>query len=347
MFEIQAGDLAARRDRCKPVIDRLTAEIVFGQTCCNICGAASGAVLADKDRYGFQIRSVMCLRCGLVYLADRFTDTGYSEFYKRGAYRELTGGFIGAHQSIESVKQDQYAYAASVIEALPSCFARRNTGSLLDVGGSAGLIARQVAARFGLEGTVLDPSEEEIAAARAAGQRGIVGTIESFETAEKFDLILLCRSIEHLFDLRCSLLKMRDLLSDGGLLYCDIIDFPECCRLRGPPQAITKIDHCFWLAQETAPAIFRSVGLEIVSMNLSSDPECIGYFLQRRELAAPAESDEVVLHGLLRQLREIDSDWRFQARTAQNATDRFRRSAYRVKRNIYRSIRGMLPESSR
>ena len=105
--------------------------------------------------------------------------------------------------------------------------------SLLDVGDSTGMVAREVAKRFGLEPTVLDPALDEIETAKRAGLDGIVGSLETFETTKKYHLILSCRSIEHLFDLRGSLLKMRDLLADQGLLYVDSIDFLECCRLRG------------------------------------------------------------------------------------------------------------------
>ena len=280
----------------------------------------------------------MCLSCGLIYLADHLSAEGYREFYATGTYRGLTSGFVGVQPSIEAIQRDQVQYASQLVKALNGYVTRGGQGFLLDVGGSTGMIAKRVAENFGLHASVLDPATKEINAARAAGLDGIVGSLESFKSTRKYDLILLCRSLEHLFDLRASLLKMRELLRTGGLLYCDIIDFVECCRLRGAAEAISKIDHCYWLCQETAPRIFRSLGLQVVSVNVSTDPECIGYILESCEPMTSSESNEFALHRMLRQLRETDHDWRRQVTPLQTWTQRARKTGYRVRRNVYRSI---------
>lgn len=117
-------------------------------------------------------------------------------------------------------------------------------------------MAREVAREFGLQGTVLDPATDEIEAARAAGLEAIVGSVEDWETEDRFDLILLCRSIEHLFDLKLSLSRIRGLLKPQGLFYCDIADFMEMCRMMGSPETFTKVDHCYWLTQFDRPSDF-------------------------------------------------------------------------------------------
>ena len=337
-FRIDSRDLATRRSRCKPLVDALRQRLVSGPRACNVCGADSHAIVTNVDRYGLPVQTLMCTNCGLIQIGDRLTAHGYDEFYKSGAYRKLTSNFSGTRLSVEEVKRDQSAYSAEVITLLSRLFRVRAGGTLLDVGGSVGIVAREVASSLGVEGTVLDPSREEIAEARAAGIHGIASTFERFETVAKYDVILLCRSIEHLFDLRGSILKMRSLLSEGGLLFCDIVDFVECCRLTGTPQAVAKIDHCYWLCQETAPRIFASLGLRVVSTNTSSDPECIQYVLERCEPTPSAHCDEIVLHRLIRRLRECDSDWRQESITSASWSLRLRWWAYRNRRRAWRTI---------
>jgi SAM-dependent methyltransferase len=339
MFEISQIELEKRRARCGELIKGLEQREMHLQTHCNVCGSRQKAILADRDRYGLPIRTAMCLNCGLIYLADRPSAEDYTDFYATGTYRVLTSGFVGIHPSIESIQRDQFQYASQLIRALTGHVPRDQQRCLLDVGGSAGIIAKRVAEYFGLHATVLDPAAKEINAARAAGLEGIVGSLESFKGSNRFDLILLCRSLEHLFDLRGSLLKIRDLLRPGGLLYCDIIDFVECCRLRGTPQAISKIDHCYWLCQESAPRIFRSIGLQAVSVNVSSDPECLGYLLESCDPVPLTASNEFAVHRILRQLREIDQDWRKEVSPLQILTHKVRKTFYGVRRSAYRSLR--------
>ena len=126
-------------------------------------------------------------------------------------------------------------------------------------------------------------------------------------------MILLCRSIEHLLDLRSALRRIRALLTPDGLFYCDIIDYLESCRTTGGPQTVSKMDHCYWLCQETAPLIFRSLGFEIVAATASFDPAVIGYVLRRGE-ARPVDGASGAVAYLVRRLREIDADWRRRAR---------------------------------
>jgi hypothetical protein len=291
-------------------------------------------VLSNRDRYDFPVRTVLCTGCGLIYLVERLTRDEYSKFYASGTYRSLTSKFSGGETHIEAIRCDQVNYAAKVISALEGCFEFQGHRSLLDVGGSAGVVATAVGSRFGCAATVLDPAIEEVAAARAIGVDGVVGSLETFRSGKKFGLILLCRSIEHLYDLRASLLKIRDLLHPDGLFYCDIIDFVECCRCNGAPEAVTKIDHCYWLCQETAPAIFRALGFDIISVDVSWESDCIGYVLRRCQPMGTPRTSKVALETIVRRLREINSDWHRYGQVPRGIADRLRSAAYRAKRRL-------------
>ena len=73
----------------------------------------------------------------------------------------------------------------------------------------------------------------EIEAARRHGLIGIIGSAETWETDERFDVVMLCHTIEHLYDLRATMAKARRYLTRGGLFYCDCLDYMELCRMTG------------------------------------------------------------------------------------------------------------------
>lgn len=344
MFLIHPSDLERRRRRCRPEADRLLRLQRESATSCNICSSPRHVLVSASDRYGLPLRMALCLDCGLFYLVDRFSAAGYSEFYSRGAYRTVSCQFNGVSHTIAQVQANQTQYARTLVRTLSGYVPRSREGTLLDVGGSAGIVAREFVKEFGLRATVLDPATDEIAAARAVGLHAVVGSLEDWDTTDRFDLILLCRSIEHLFDLRLSLGRIRSLLSPQGLFFCDIADFMEMCRLMGAPETFVKVDHCYWLTQSTALELFRAVGFELVSMNIVFGMGQVGFLLRACE---PVASCSASPHKTLEQVEEIqriEREWRAFGSTALSPSDWLRRKGYRAKRTI---ARWMMPRNEK
>jgi 2-polyprenyl-3-methyl-5-hydroxy-6-metoxy-1,4-benzoquinol methylase len=345
MFSIQPRDLERRRKRCCQALSVLERVPRYHHGSCNVCGSARTAVLANRDRYGFSVRTLMCLGCGLIYLANPLTSSEYMHFYGTNSYRRLTQAF-GSHQpNLQAIQEDQAGYARRVIESLSGRYFPHRSGALLDIGGSAGVVAATVGARFGCSVTVLDPSREEIAAAKSIGVEGIVGTLETYRPQQDFDIVLLCRSIEHLWDLKSSLLKIRKLLKPNGLFYCDIVDFLESCRRDGGVETTTKIDHCYWLCQETAPVIFASLGFQIISADVATRPDNIGYVLRPCEPERNSHAAETTIQSIIRSLREINTDWHKQGQANRGPVDRLRWLAYRAKRRLILALSAREPIS--
>jgi ubiquinone/menaquinone biosynthesis C-methylase UbiE len=308
-FLISPGELETRRERCRRVMGSVVLSDRQYVSRCNLCGSERSCVIAYHDRYGLPLRTAMCLGCGLIYLIDRFTQDGYSSFYLDGEYRKLTSAFAGSVATMEDLQADQAAYAQNLIRFLDHRLPQGQDVRLLDIGGSSGEVASELAGRFGIEGTVLDPSREEIEAACRQGLQGIVGSAETWETDQRFDVVLLCRTIEHLYDLRATIAKVRRYLTPGGLFYCDFLDYMELCRMTGPPQTVSKVDHCYWLTLQTAPAIFRAMGFEIVALHVVPKPQFIGCLL-RRCVPVPIEPmDWADAESLIREFQQIVTEW--------------------------------------
>jgi SAM-dependent methyltransferase len=102
------------------------------------------------------------------------------------------------------------------------------TGSprILDVGGGVG----EVSSLFVRQGTgatalVVDPDERSIEVARSRGVEGFAGTMEEFDTDERFDLVLMLNLIEHVADPVAVMARAAELLDDGGLIWLQTPNF--------------------------------------------------------------------------------------------------------------------------
>ncbi len=338
MFLIPPNDLAQRRKRCEIPRARLLKLSREFAPVCNVCLSPRNAVIASTDRYGLPLRTAMCLHCGLLYLMDRLTAWDYARFYYEGLYRDVSSSFLGVKHSIAQVRNNQIDYARKLIQAIGGYVTGGPECRLVDIGGSTGLVAGEFVKRFGVKATVLEPSEEESAAARESGLDVVTGSLEDWNPSDKFQIALLCRSVEHVFDLRLSLSKIRSLLAPGGLFYCDIADFTEMCRLTGAPETVAKIDHCYWLCHDTAPAIFRSAGFQVLSMNLVFSQGQVGFLMQACEPQPIEAMEEGRVHEKLIDFCHIERAWQEAALSNQGWSDHLRGKAYRIKRKVLKAV---------
>jgi SAM-dependent methyltransferase len=238
---------------------------------CNLCGVRGRAVeVADRDRYGYPATFVVCRRCGLGYLCPQLSATQYAHFYSE-VYRPLVSAYHGRRIDAETVQLDQRGYAtglaAFLLPLLPS-----SPRTILDVGGSTGVVARVLAARLHARATVLDPSPDELAVARAAGMETVAGLVEDFDPGErKWDLVLLCQTIDHLLDVRGALAALRQMMADSGRAFVDIVDVDVLLRRTCSIERVVKIDHPYYLTRPTAAALFALAGFTIVAEQLTDD----------------------------------------------------------------------------
>ena len=203
---------------------------------CNLCGFDRFVTLTHSDRYGYPARADGCLRCGLVFLNPVMTPDAYSQFY-RNVYRPLVSAYHGRLIDARTIQAEQRDYASARAEQLAPRLEKWSGKSLLDVGGSTGVVAHHLKERFGLAATVLDPAPLEIEVAQRLGLQTVTGFVEDYDSGgTTYDLILLCQAVDHLLDVSLSLRKIRELLSPDGLFFVDIVDFPR----RLPPDRIRR-----------------------------------------------------------------------------------------------------------
>lgn len=244
---------------------------------CNLCGAARFVTLSHADRYGYAAPADGCLQCGLVFLNPVMTAEAYAGFYA-DVYRPLVSAYHGRRIDAETLQSEQREYAAVRAETLAPHLARRGAKHLLDVGGSTGVVAHHLRQRFGLEATVLDPAPLEIDVARRLGLETRTGFVEDYDSGgQRFDLITLCQTVDHLLDVLVSLRKIRALLAEDGIFFVDIVDFRAAYRRNGSVEGAIKIDHPFYLTEQTIRAYLRRSGFDVIAIDYAADHLHVGY----------------------------------------------------------------------
>ena len=254
---------------------------------CNLCGSTHHVEVSRRDRYGFAAPFRVCARCGLGFISPRMTAPAYASFYD-GVYRPLVSAYHGRLIDAETVQDEQREYAAELV-----AFLQRHLTSvkdILDVGGSTGVVGGAVGDAFGATVTVLDPAPAELAVAESRGYETVAGFAEDFDPhGRRWDLVLLCQTIDHLLDVRATVDAIGRLA--GRYAFVDVLDVEFMARRRGSIEGAVKIDHPYYLTRSTALAYFDLAGLSVVAERLSDDGH-LGFLLAPGAAREPEFGDE-------------------------------------------------------
>ena len=277
---------------------------------CNLCEGSTFVVLTHRDRYGYPAEAHACSRCGLVFLNPRMTPAAYGRFYD-GVYRPLVSAFHGRLIDAKTIQEEQRYYAEDRAAFVRPFVSGADLKTLLDIGGSTGVVARHFAEVFALKGTLIDPAPLEVEQARRFGLETITGLVEEYDFgSRRYDLVLICQTVDHLLDVAGTLRRVRGLLNNDGLLFIDIVDFRAAYLRNWSVEDATKIDHPYYLTQETMTAYLQRAGFQILRTDYASDHLHVSYVCR---LAAPvtgALPDPASVSALLREIRFVHNSVR-------------------------------------
>jgi len=275
-------------------------------TACNLCGGAAFRPVATRDRYGYPAGAHACLGCGLVFLNPRMRAEAYGRFYD-GVYRPLVSAYHGRLIDATTIQAEQREYAVEREAFLRPFVEGAGLETLLDIGGSTGVVAGHFASAFGLRGLVIDPAPLEIAQARALGLETATGLVESYDFGgRRFDLVLICQTVDHLLDIAGTLARVRELVTDRGWLYIDIVDFRAAYLRHHAVEEAVKIDHPYYLTVPVMSAYLRRAGFEVARVERAADALHVSFACRPGEaVAALPEPEESAL--LLDEARDLGS----------------------------------------
>jgi len=274
---------------------------------CNLCGASAFTVLTHRDRYGFPATASACDRCGLVFLDPVMTATSYSRFYN-GTYRPLVSAYHGRLIDARTIQGEQREYAADRGDLLARYLDGGGYRTMLDIGGSTGIVASALAERFGLKATVIDPAPLEAAEAQALGIETIEGLVEESDLGQRrFDVVIICQTVDHLLDVAGTLRRVRELLTDRGILFIDIVDFRAAYLRNWSVEEAVKIDHPYYFTESTMIAYLRRSGFEVLRTDYAPDHLHVSYVARPGAAAPDALPPPGDVRDLLREIRFVQN----------------------------------------
>ena len=263
--------LGARRERIAALGYDYAGQPKRAVEACNLCGGRTRLVLTHRDRYGYPAQASGCRRCGLVCLDPVMTADVYKRFYV-DTYRPLVSAYHGRLIDAKTIQAEQREYAVERGDLLEPFVRGRGFRTLLDIGGSTGVVAHAFCTRFSLTGTVIDPAPLEIEEARRLGLDTITGFVEEFDPAgRRFDLVVMCQTVDHLLDVAGALQAIRRLLSPEGLFLIDIVDFRAAYLRQWSVEEAVKIDHPYYLTELTLEAYLRRSGFGVLRADYAAD----------------------------------------------------------------------------
>lgn len=258
---------------------------------CNLCGSLETLLLSNRSRSGRPLRTVICVRCGLVwsdpfpYDPRRFYESDYRISYK-GSYSPLPKRVLrGGHVALSRYRR---------IEGLLSA-----PCAALDVGTGGGEFA-YLLQTLGHDVQGVEPNKGYAEyAIREYGLAIQVGFIqEAVLPNNAFDVITLWHVLEHTEDPYAVLAKLHTLLKPTGILVIEVPNIEATCQ---SPRSTFHEAHLFNFNVKTLSKLAEKASLVEQGHSLSADEGNIMMFVRKaplafkeRTLAIPGNSEQIV-----------------------------------------------------
>jgi len=177
---------------------------------CPLCNSESKFAFAAK---GFDLRD--CVKCNHRFTAISADEAHVAETYNDEYFSGGGAGYSDYLQEGEMLKTRGAMYA----KILEKHSVRK--GKMLDVGAAAGFLLKGFASE-NWNGIGLEPNAEMAKFGREKLNLEIKqGSLESFETAEKFNLVSMIQVAAHFYSPQTAFQKAFDLLNENGFLLIE------------------------------------------------------------------------------------------------------------------------------
>lgn len=228
---------------------------------CNLCGENDTTLIHNRERFGLPVNTVLCNRCGLLYLNPRPSEENYRKMYESD-YRLAVSG---TDEWLEHQFKKQESYTERWILPFLLKYYKGDVSSLLDVGCSYGGVMSPLKQRFpGVSLYGIEPVVKIAEYARLkTGAEIKVGSFVPGVFENQFDLIIISRSLNHVLDPSEVIKLAHSLLNPKGRLLMVLHDGVTSLMLQGL-DLFTEITHPYIFTRETAQAMVRKTGFKIV-----------------------------------------------------------------------------------
>lgn len=184
---------------------------------CPLCTHSEATLLSEVDREGFPCDTVICEHCDFVF-NDTFLskpEEYYSHNWGEGRWKDPEKNFL--HRT----RPDAYAWKRMAYISNYLGNAYRECRTVLEVGCGDGCNLLPYHAN-GKKVLGIDYDESFLKAGRDRGMELRSGGVDSLLNEEKFDLVMLIHSFEHMIDLYDAIDKVSRHLEPDGYVYVEV-----------------------------------------------------------------------------------------------------------------------------
>jgi 2-polyprenyl-3-methyl-5-hydroxy-6-metoxy-1,4-benzoquinol methylase len=179
-----------------------------------LCGAHADKMVAEVDRYGFVITTVICLSCGLVRSDPYYTEDTLRKFYNN-EYRQI---YVGEERCSEDFFNQQQDFGDKIYSYVSDLLPKAGNTTVYEIGCGAGGILKAFMDRgFSTVGT--DFGREYLDYGRSQGLNLIEGSQQELCSFGQADVIIMNHVLEHIKDPVSYLRMLKPMLKSDGLLY--------------------------------------------------------------------------------------------------------------------------------
>jgi SAM-dependent methyltransferase len=183
---------------------------------CPLCSGDVSLLFSDCFDFEYFVESsarfYRCAICGFVMMDPLPTRTELSELYPANYHN-----FDQPSNAISRLLLDRYYEHQSAL-----CRRRMPAGgSFLEIGCASGDILERMQRAGSRDVQGIEISREACEQAWKRDLNVFHGTLDEFETEDKFDLVFMSHVIEHVLDPVATVAKIRTMLKPGGVLYLE------------------------------------------------------------------------------------------------------------------------------
>jgi SAM-dependent methyltransferase len=247
----------AQRDARDRMLQQLGSGAVRLQAAPCLCGDPGGEILAERDRWGLPVTTVLCKKCGLVRTSPRLPDSVLPSFYEHD-YRLLLDGITEPTPAAFRLQQRR---GRETLDFLRDTGGIREGTRVYEVGCSAGGVLQP----FKEADCVVAGSDYDVrflANARSIGIETRHGGWETLKDLPAPDVLVLSHVVEHLNDPVDFIRSVSTLLKPEGRLF---IAVPGLDAIRedycGDIVRYLQICHTFHFTRQTLLWCIRQAGL--------------------------------------------------------------------------------------
>lgn len=230
---------------------------------CNFCGLDNPKVLSNKGTDGLKLTSVICRKCGLIYINPRMTKDGYKLYYEQ-EYRDKTinNGESGSGFDCKKLFETTQVHGRALAVLMKPYLSV--TGPIMEIGSGVGGVLAGIKSELGREVMGLEPSLKESDYANSVGIKTHHALIEDYSNKEKCAAIVSTQSLNHFLSPKHFFRWAHDSLVENGIIVVEVMNFRQQLKKAGKYENSVKIDHVYMFTPEVLKDFIRSAGFEIL-----------------------------------------------------------------------------------